>query len=173
MSRQSKLAERIRYYAYKARDRAEEIAKREGFDDDLYEFCARGSAILWNELTKAGIETKIVYNPGHIFCYAGGYYVDITATQFGNKFGKTMVRMEKSVENLNTQSYMRHGEHLFPDWSINCAWKVFNNVQSLQAWQQVNNWQTLRGIVNMSDLIPVSKYHYINNNISAFVEIDQ
>jgi len=170
MAQQSKIAKKIRRCAYKARARAEVIAKAEGFDDDLFSFCARGATILWKELNNAGIEAKIIYNPGHIFCYASGYYVDITATQFGEGFGKTMVRMEKSVEKLNTKQYMRHGKSLFPDWSIENAWETFSNPQSLQAWQQANNFKP-ENIVKMSDMVPTPKYHYIKNYPSDFIEV--
>ena len=152
---QPKLAKKIRYHAYRARKIAEKIAREEGFSEDLYDFCARGSAILWEELTRAGLNAEIVYNPGHVFVCCQGWYVDITATQFG--LGKTMVRNENSARKLSEKQYCRCGEKLFPDWHKDYAWRTFSNPISLQSWQHTNNWITKKGIVKAEDLASVKK----------------
>ena len=152
---QPKLAKKIRYHAYRARKIAEKIAKEEGFAEDLYEFCARGAAILWKELDRAGLKSEIVYNPGHVFVLCSGWYVDITATQFG--LGKTMVRTEESARKLSNKVFSRHGERLYPDWHAECAWATFNNPISLQAWQQYSGWLHQPGIVKVTDLEAIKK----------------
>jgi len=152
---QPKLARKIRYHAYKARKIAERHSKADGFEEDLYDFCARGSAILWEELNRAGLKAEIVYNPGHVFVYCEGWYVDITATQFG--LGKTLVRSEATAQRLSEKEFFRKGERLFPDWHKECAWNIFNNPISLQAWQNNNNWVNKNGIVKIEDILSARK----------------
>jgi hypothetical protein len=133
----------------------EQIAKAEGFDDDLYGLCARGSAILWAELDKAGLKAEIVYNPGHVFVYCEGWYVDITATQFG--LGKTVVMKESTATKRTSQMYSRHGAPLHPEWRVEGAWKRFTNPVSLKSWQHSDDWNYDKGIVTLEDLSRVKR----------------
>lgn len=80
----------IRSIALKAREIAEREAKSEGlFSDQLEGFCARGSAILYRELKKAGIKARIhlsyTEEYSHVFLRVGNHIVDITATQFNEE----------------------------------------------------------------------------------------
>ena len=147
---QPKLARKIRYHAYRARKIAEQVARAEKFDEDLCGFCARGSAILWKELTRAKLKAEIVYNPGHVFVYCEGWYVDITATQFGK--GKTLVCKESTAQRITQKTYYRQGEALHPEWHRKSSWGTFSSPMSFQAWQQSNEWRYPKGIIQTEDL---------------------
>ena len=136
------VARRIRYFAYKARKKAEIIAKKDGFKNSLSGFCARGSAILYAELKKAGYKPQIHFFPGHVYVYCEGYYVDITATQFGSRFGKTVVRNESTIEQLNKQSRR---------WEIKQSKWVCDNPQEVRFKQDLIGWNIEKGKVKKSD----------------------
>ncbi|KKM97711.1 hypothetical protein LCGC14_1165290 [marine sediment metagenome] len=135
-------AKRIRYFAYKARRKAEIIAKKDGFQKNLSNFCARGSAILHAELEKAGYSPKIYFFPGHIYVHCEGYYVDITAAQFSPKIGRTVVRKESTIEQLNKISRR---------WEIKWAKWTCNGPQEVRDKQDEIGWHMEKGKVQDSD----------------------
>ncbi len=135
-------ARRIRYFAYKARRKAEIIARKNGFKKDLSGFCARGSAILCAELMRAGYESKIYFIPGHVYVHCEGYYVDITATQFSSKIGRTVVRKESTIYQLNRIS---------DKWDIKEAQWVCDSPQAFRDKQDEFGWNMEKGKARDSD----------------------
>lgn len=137
--------DQIRYRAYKVRAAVEQLATdeynehSEGFNcpSTLSGFCARASAMLSWELDRVGISNKIVYSSGHLYIECEGYVVDVTATQFDSKFGRTLIR---------PQFYMAK-------WS-GCWWrttKKFNTVRRAMRWQEKNSWP-IEQMIQDSDL---------------------
>ncbi|MFA5024147.1 MAG: hypothetical protein WC523_04285 [Patescibacteria group bacterium] len=152
---QPKLAQKIRYHAYKARTIIEDIAKREDLESDLRGLCARGSSILWEELDRGGLKSEIVYNPGHVFVYCQGWYVDITATQFG--LGRTIVCNEATAQKLSAGEYNIAGQKVFPDWHRECAFGVFKSSMEFKCWQDTNGFVPSYGIIKPDDSAVIKK----------------
>jgi hypothetical protein len=75
----------IREVAELAHTRTKEIAKREGFDDDLCGLCSRASAILFDMLVENGYNPMIHQAEGwpHTFVQVRDTLIDITAKQLG------------------------------------------------------------------------------------------
>jgi hypothetical protein len=61
-------------------------------DPDLGGWCAIASAHLHDQLVERGFSSRIAYNSHHCFVIVGGHIVDITATQFGERYKKIHVQ---------------------------------------------------------------------------------
>lgn len=60
---------------------------------DLGGWCATTSNILFKELIRRGIRSRLVWNGDHCFLTYGRYLIDITATQFDPKLPKVVKRL--------------------------------------------------------------------------------
>ena len=126
--------DQIRYYAYKVRAAVERLAvdeyneHAEGFNcpDTLGGFCARASAILSWELRRVSIPHKIVHSSGHLYIECEGYVVDITATQFDDLYGRTLIRPRAKMRDEDG------------DWWYTT--KRFDTIIQVLRWQEKNLW---------------------------------
>ena len=97
---------------------------------NLNGYCARASALLSIALERAGIEHKITGGAGHIFIKWRNHIVDVTATQFSNNLGKTVICKKETLDkkvSAHKRSYWR--EKVSFDESLN-----------LWDWQDEHDW---------------------------------
>lgn len=123
-----------------ARRKSEEIADElswEYISKDLCGFCARGSAILFNELKKRNYEPKIIEGDGHFYIECNGYIIDITATQFGD-FSKVVVRKKLST-------YMKNLGY----WNV---LNKYNSIEAARKQQRSDGW-TIEQTITWSDIL--------------------
>lgn len=67
--------------------------KHEEYDPDLTGWCALTSNILFAELARRGIQSRLIWNGSHCFLTYGHYLIDITATQFDFKLPRVVKRL--------------------------------------------------------------------------------
>ncbi len=93
-------------------------------------YCARASALLSTALMREGIKHTISGGCGHFFIMWEGNIVDVTATQFGEQFPKTMIRSKESI--IIIAGHYNEG-----------FWKPAENFcscEELWAWQNKLEW---------------------------------
>lgn len=112
------LAVRVNDIAVEVRSWAEELARKRGHSDDydLNGFCAIASAELLKRLKKEMIPAEIrlaaSWYGSHAYVVVEDYIVDVTATQFSEMRGKTVViQHEKELEHL----WYYKNDHVFVD----------------------------------------------------------
>lgn len=98
------------------------------YGEELTGYCARGSAMLWTALVKAGLSPVICLarsqDGDHVFVMCENYIVDVTATQFGER-------------PVCIKRFGRGG--LQPPWYWRC-FKTFNDPNSLKQCQIEEDW---------------------------------
>lgn len=107
MTAYSEELKKVRAIAKMARKAMEHLAKWEETHADFVEdwndretlggYCARASAMLSMALERAGIKHTIIASHGHVFIKWRKNIVDITATQFSKKVGKTVICTRESL----------------------------------------------------------------------------
>ena len=137
----------LRYYAYKVRRAVENMANGERDSNSvsvsdtrkhvLGGLCARASAMLSYEFDRVGIPHQLVYGSAHIYIECEGYVVDITATQFNFKDGRTLIRPLSKMR-------ARSGGW----WRSSIK---FNTVSDVISWQKDDYWPEEQSIQD-SDL---------------------
>jgi hypothetical protein len=128
-----------------AREKAEQIAEQELFNEDLEGLCARASAILFSELRKRNIYARICLAYDHCFVVYDNHIVDVTATQF-NIQDKIFICKLSDLERI---SHPAHWEYKKSFRSIKRAvqyqsdrnWPTDQIIQDKPKWR---NWQTQR-----------------------------
>lgn len=123
-----------------ARRKSEEIVNEMEYGlifEGLCGFCARGSAILFNELKKRGYEAKIVEGDGHFYVECEGYIIDVTATQFG-PFSTVVVRKSLSVS-MQSMGYWK-------------PYKKYNSIESARRQQRNDGWP-IEQTITWSDIL--------------------
>ena len=131
----------IRRLAYRVRDIVQDIVDTEyeeameRGDSEYYNcteslggMCARASALLSTLLTQAKIKHELAYGDGHVYIECDGYVIDVTATQFGEQYGMTLIRPQFEMQN----------KELHDTWWRTS--KLFKNINHLIRWQKKNSW---------------------------------
>lgn len=126
-----KTISRVKQIAHNTRRAMEKMADEQGYCSDLACMCAIASAELWRRLERAKIPARLVFctengSGGHIIVESGGYYIDITATQFSNQHQK--------VEIVPKNEFSRKGY-----WYWKTV-KLFRTDTSLYQWQKRTDW---------------------------------
>lgn len=93
-------------------------------------YCARASALLSCALERADIEHVITGGNGHIFIKWKRKVVDITATQFSDKVGKTVICNKDALKQKVKTS-------MHPFWHEKVK---FRNRHALWEWQVAHCW---------------------------------
>lgn len=103
-----------------------------GYNDErtLAGYCARASALLSIALMREGIKYTISGGRGHFFIMWEGNIVDVTATQFGTQFPKTMIRNKESIRTIAG----RYDERFWKPTENFCS------CEELWAWQNKLKW---------------------------------
>ena len=121
-----------------ARYKSERIAKDNSyFNRNMCGFCARGSAILFYELSKNGIQSTIIEADRHFYVKSLDYMIDITATQFGNFFPKVLVL-----------------KNVYPSMSMYGRWdpiKIYYSIEEARNGQIERHWKEPE-LIEWSDL---------------------
>jgi len=142
-SRYNKLKRKVRRIAYKVRVAVEWMAKDEDYDrpehdmnesDTLSGYCGRASAMLSYELNRARLKHRIAYGCGHMYVIWDEHIIDVTATQFGDYFGKTIVRRPESLKKLCERN---DDASEFGTWETS---KLFDTIHQAREWQIDNDW---------------------------------
>jgi hypothetical protein len=90
-----------------------------------------------------------------VYIYCVGYYVDITATQFG-PFGKTVVRKERTIDHLNARLKTNS-----PIWGLEYVTASCSHPDYLLQWQIDTTWKLPEGVLNPDDWL---EYKGLNEN---------
>jgi hypothetical protein len=145
----------IRRLAYRARNAVETLAK---FEDQrgiigmncqysLAGYCARASTVLSELMNLYGFKNVICYGEEHVYVEWKNHIIDITATQFSNKFGKTMVRTPKSLKAFCKQTNNVSEQNW--NWENRIS---FYCAQSFINWQIEEEWPEEQ-TANLKDLL--------------------
>jgi hypothetical protein len=134
----------IKEIAIQARAWAEDYQLKhpKHFPECLASLCAISSAYLSHKLTQNNIDNKIVVCDTdrviHCFVICNDYIVDITATQFGNKFKAVEIKNIKDV-NLKETNF----------WETTY---IFDTPNELLQYQKRNDWFKEQRVDNCQEL---------------------
>lgn len=120
MNNNKQLQAKIYRIAREARKNTEDIQERELiWPEDLSEMCGIASKTLYDKLVLNGYRPGIVVAHSHVFVYCRGYFIDITATQFG-EYPKIIVTKSLEDEDFwDIIGFMREEKDIkkfFKDW---------------------------------------------------------
>jgi hypothetical protein len=142
-------AKDIKEIAIQARAWAEDYQLKhpKHFPECLASLCAISSAYLSHQLTQNNIENSIAFcntdRVAHFFVICQDKIIDITATQFGNKFKAIEIRDLEEIDLKETNF-----------WETTY---IFNTPSELLEYQKQYNWFKEQRVDNCKELNLVSK----------------
>lgn len=101
---------------------------------DLAGWCAVTSNVLFEELTRRGIRSRLVWNRDHCFLTYGRYLIDITATQFNHRLPKVVKKLRSSKTRATFYWVERKSEHTLAGRKKNRDWAASTG-SFQQPWQ--------------------------------------
>lgn len=102
--------------------------QQEPYHKSLDGWCVVTSNILFAELCRRGIRSRLTWNGGHCFLTYGRYLIDITATQFDSKLPKVV-------------KLLRHSYYANTSW-----WQEDESVGTMKNCLLDQDWATSAGI---------------------------
>jgi len=122
----------LRKIATKVRKQAEDLQdETKHWCGDLGEMCAIASMMLYKRLKKEGYRPAIVVGFGHVYVYCKGYFIDITATQFG-PYPKVIVRKEMPNEDFWEKNQVIRSEKALKQF-----FKIWPKYQNPYKWENL------------------------------------